>query len=319
MASSKFRIFFASDIHGSEICFRKFINAADFYKAQILILGGDITGKFLAPIFEKGGAYEASFMNEKHLFNSADELEKFMQKLRDQGFYPYITTAEEWDELCRDEGRMLSVFNEVMRESVERWIRLAESRLKGKSVKCYMMPGNDDSYAIDDVLSSSDVILNVNEKVIEVDEGVQMISLGYANMTPWRCPRDLQEEELEKKIDELVSMAEKGSDLIFNIHVPPYDSGIDSAPELDEHMRPKLGPGGQVMLAPVGSKAVRKAIEVYQPILSLHGHVHEARGFAKIGRSLCLNPGSEYLEGILRGVLVQVDNRKVRDFIFTSG
>ncbi|MEM4719063.1 MAG: hypothetical protein QW330_03300, partial [Nitrososphaerota archaeon] len=131
MASSKFRIFFASDIHGSEICFRKFINAADFYKAQILILGGDITGKFLAPIFEKGGAYEASFMNEKHLFNSADELEKFMQKLRDQGFYPYITTAEEWDELCRDEGRMLSVFNEVMRESVERWIRLAESGLKG--------------------------------------------------------------------------------------------------------------------------------------------------------------------------------------------
>lgn len=319
MASSKFRIFFASDIHGSEICFRKFINAADFYKAQILILGGDITGKFLVPIFEKSGAYEVSFMNEKQVFNNSGELEKFVQKLRDQGFYPYITTPEEWDDLCSDEAKMGSVFNEIMRESIERWVRLAESKLRGKNVKCYVMPGNDDSYAIDEVLNSSDVILNVNEKVVEVGDGIQIISLGYANITPWNCPRDLPEEELEKKINALIREVEKGADLIFNIHVPPYNSGIDSAPELDEHMRPKLGPGGQVMLAPVGSKAVRKAIEAHQPILSLHGHVHEARGFAKIGRSLCLNPGSEYLEGILRGALIQIDNKKVRDFIFTSG
>ncbi len=319
MAPSKFRIFFVSDIHGSEICFRKFINAADFYKAQILILGGDMTGKFLVPIFERGGAYEARFMNERHVINNTDELEKFMQMLRDQGYYPYVTTAEGWSDLCGNDARMSSVFTEVMRESVERWIRLAESRLKGKDVRCYVIPGNDDSHVIDEVLDSSDVVLNVNEKVIYIDEGVQMISLGYANMTPWNCPRDLTEEELEKKISELMRKIEEGSSLIFNIHVPPYDSGIDLAPELDENMRPKLGPGGQVILMPVGSKAVREAIEAYQPILSLHGHVHEAKGFAKIGRSLCLNPGSEYLEGILRGVLVQVDNKKVRDFIFTSG
>jgi len=319
MAPSKFRIFFASDIHGSEICFRKFINAADFYKAQVLILGGDITGKFLVPIFERGGSYEASFMGEKHVFNNTDELEKFMQKLRDQGYYPYITTPEEWSGLCSDESSMSSVFNEVMKESVERWIRLAESRLRGKDVKCYMIPGNDDSYVIDEVLDSSDIVLNVNEKVVDVGERVQMISLGYANMTPWNCPRDLPEEELEKKISELIERADKGSDLIFNIHVPPYNSGIDLAPELDENMRPKLGPGGQVMLIPVGSIAVRRAIETYQPILGLHGHVHEAKGFAKIGRSLCLNPGSEYLEGILRGVLIQIDKGRVRDFIFTSG
>jgi Icc-related predicted phosphoesterase len=319
MASSKFRIFFASDIHGSEICFRKFINAADFYKAQVLILGGDITGKFLVPIFERGGSYEASFMGEKHAFNSADELEKFMQKLRDQGYYLYITTPEEWSDLCSNESGMSLVFNEVMKESVERWISLAESRLRGKDVKCYVIPGNDDSYVIDEVLNSSDIVLNVNEKVVDVGEGVQMISLGYANMTPWNCPRDLPEEELEKKISELIEKADKGSDLIFNIHVPPYNSGIDLAPELDENMRPKLGPGGQVMLIPVGSIAVRRAIEAYQPILGLHGHVHEAKGFAKMGRSLCLNPGSEYLEGILRGVLIQIDKGRVRDFIFTSG
>lgn len=317
--SSKLRIFFASDIHGSEICFKKFINAADFYKAQVLILGGDITGKFLVPVFDKGGSYEASFMGERYILESADKLEKFMQMLRDQGYYPYVTTPEEWDDIRRDESRMNEVFDEVMKESIERWIRLAESKLKGKNVKFYVMPGNDDSYAIDEVLNSSDVILNVNEKVVDIDEGIQMISLGYANMTPWKCPRDLPEEELAKKINELIEKTDRGSSLIFNIHVPPYNSGIDMAPELDENMRPKLGPGGQVVLAPVGSVAVRKAIEIHQPFLSLHGHVHEARGFAKIGRSLCINPGSEYLEGILRGALIQIEKGKVKDFIFTSG
>ena len=319
MTSSKFRIFFASDLHGSEVCFRKFINAADFYKAEILILGGDITGKFLVPIFEDNGVYEVKFMNEKHSFDSQDKLKKFTQKVRDFGYYPYITTRDEWDDLCRDKEKMDRVFTELMKESVGRWIKLAESRLRGKNVKCYIMPGNDDSYAIDEVLNTSSFVINPNEKVLEIKEGIQMIGLGYANITPWRCPRDISEEELEEKISDLMNKLNENSEVIFNVHVPPYDSGIDSAPELDENMRPKLGPGGQVMITPVGSTAVRKAIESYQPMLSLHGHVHEARGFVKIGKTLCLNPGSEYLEGILRGVLIQIDKGKVRDFIFTSG
>ena len=319
MTPSKFRIFFAADLHGSELCFRKFINAADFYKADVLILGGDITGKFLVPIFEKSGIYEAKFLNEEHSFDSRDKLEEFMQRVRDLGYYPYLTTREEWDDLSRDKSKMDEVFVEVMKESVRRWIDLAESRLRGKNVKCYIMPGNDDSYAIDEVLSSSDVVVNPNEKIVDVADGIQMLSLGYANITPWKCPRDIPEEKIEEKIEALMKEVNEGSDLIFNIHVPPYDSGIDSAPELDENMRPKLGPGGQVMLIPAGSKAVRKAIEKYQPMLSLHGHIHEAKGFTKIGKTLCLNPGSEYLEGILRGVLVQIDKRKVKDFILTSG
>ena len=319
MPTSKLRIFFASDIHGSEICFKKFINAAEFYKAQAIILGGDITGKFIIPIFDVGGRYQAKFANEEYQLDNENELERFMQKVRDSGYYPYLTTREEWEDMVQDKSKMDELFTNLMKESVERWIKFAESKLEGKDVKCYIMPGNDDSYTIDEVLNSSETIINPNEKVVELAEGYQMISLGYSNITPWKCPRDVPEEELEKKIEELMNDVSSKSHLIFNIHVPPYDSGIDSAPELDENMRPKLGPGGQIMVAPAGSKAVRKAIEKYQPLLSLHGHIHEAKGFAKIGRTLCLNPGSEYQEGILRGVLVQLDKGKVKDFIFISG
>jgi len=319
MPAPKLRIFFASDIHGSEVCFKKFINAAEFYKAQVIILGGDITGKFIVPIFDVGGEYQAKFANEEYRLDSGEALEKFVQKIRDSGYYPYLTTKEEWSDMIQDKSRMDDLFTNLMKESVERWIKLAESKLRDKNVKCYIMPGNDDSYAIDEILDSSEIVVNPNEKIVELAEGLQMLSLGYSNITPWKCPRDLPEEELGEKIEKLISEVDEAANLIFNIHVPPYDSGIDSAPELDENMRPRLGPGGQIMMIPAGSKVVRKAIEKYQPLLSLHGHIHEAKGFAKIGKTLCLNPGSEYQEGILRGVLVQLDKGKVKDFIFTSG
>ena len=314
----KLRIFFASDVHGSEVCFKKFINAAEFYKADVLIMGGDLTGKFIIPIFKIGSGYQAKFAGEEYSLKE-QELGKFLQRVRDSGYYPYLTTKEEWDDLVNDESKMNALFIELMKESVRRWIEYAESKLRGKGVKCYIMPGNDDNPAIDEILNSSDIIENPHEKVVEIADGLKMLSLGYSNITPWKCPRDIPEEELEKKIEKLMSEVGEGGELIYNIHVPPYASGIDEAPELDENMRPKLGPGGQVMVSPVGSKAVRRAIEKYQPMMGLHGHIHEAKGFAKIGRTICFNPGSEYQEGILRGVLIQIDKGRVRDFIFTSG
>ncbi|RLG00865.1 MAG: metallophosphoesterase [Candidatus Wolframiiraptor sp.] len=319
MRASKLRIFFASDLHGSEVCFKKFINAAEFYKANVIILGGDLTGKFIVPIFEvEGGRYRAKFANEDYSLTNAT-LEKFMQKVRDSGCYPYLTTKEEWEDLVSEESKMNSLFIDLMKDSIKRWVEYAETKLRGKEIQCYIMPGNDDHYAIDEILNASEIIKNPHEKVVNITDNLKMISLGYSNLTPWRCPRDITEEELEQKIEGLMRRIGDVDELIFNIHVPPYGSGIDSAPELDENMRPKLGPGGQIMMTPAGSIAVRKAIEKYQPLIGLHGHIHEAKGFAKIGRTLCFNPGSEYQEGILRGVLIQIDKGKVRDFIFTSG
>ena len=319
MPNTKLRIFFVSDIHGSDVCFKKFINSVDIYKCDVIILGGDITGKFIVPVFEVGNHYRLKIGSDERLITSREELEKHLQKIRDSGSYPYITNKEEWENLMSDRTKMDEIFNILVQESVERWIEYAENKLSGKNVKCFVMPGNDDSYVIDPIINSSSVVVNPNEKVVQLSDFIEMISLGYSNITPWRCPRDISEEEIESKITALMSKVNNNHEVVFNIHVPPYDSNIDYAPELDDKMRPKVGPGGQLMLVPVGSKAVRKSIETYKPLLSLHGHVHEAKGFSRIGKTLCFNPGSEYHEGILRGVLIQLDKNKVRDFIFTSG
>ncbi|HKM50396.1 MAG TPA: hypothetical protein VJZ75_04375, partial [Candidatus Bathyarchaeia archaeon] len=58
-----FRIFFASDIHASDIAFRKFLNAGNYYRADALLYGGDITGKALIFIEkDRDGNYQADFL-----------------------------------------------------------------------------------------------------------------------------------------------------------------------------------------------------------------------------------------------------------------
>ncbi|MEM3033639.1 MAG: metallophosphoesterase, partial [Nitrososphaerota archaeon] len=251
--------------------------------------------------------------------SSRDKLEKYIYRIKASGSYPFITSKEEWQNLISEKEKMDEIFNNIVIESIKEWIEFAERKLAGKNVKCLVMPGNDDSYAIDPILDASAIVINPNEKVIDLADRLEVISLGYSNVTPWMCPRDIPEEEIESKMASLVSKVDADAEVIYNIHVPPFDSGIDYAPELDDNMRPKVGPGGQLLMAPVGSRAVRKYIESYQPLLGLHGHVHEGRGFSRIGRTLCFNPGSEYHDGILRGVLIQLDKNKVKDYIFTAG
>jgi len=103
---------------------------------------------------------------------------------------------------------------------------------------------------------------------------------------------------------------------IFNIHVPPYKSGLDEAPELDKDLRPVLA--GQ-SLKPVGSTALRKAIEEAKPLLGLHGHIHEGRGATRIGKTLCINPGSMYEQGTLLGAIVALGKNKIENYVLTSG
>jgi len=146
-----------------------------------------------------------------------------------------------------------------------------------------------------------------------------MISCGYSNMTPWNCPRDFPEEELNKKISEMTAQVEEMEKCIFNLHCPPFNTMLDQAPKLDKDLNPSVQPGGGLEMAPVGSTAVREAIQKHQPLLGLHGHIHESKGTFKIGRTLCMNPGSEYAERILRGLLLDIDGNRVKDFMFTSG
>lgn len=314
------RIFFATDIHGSERCFKKFIKAGEFYKADVLILGGDISGKRLIPLIEDNGIWTTIFSGSSYSASSNEELEDVEKKVRAAGFYPYRTNKQEVEELNSNPEKLKQLFEELMLESMKRWMKLAEERLKGSEVKCFVSAGNCDIYAIDPILGSSDIVFHSDEKIVMIDELNVMLSIGKSNMTPWECPRDVSEDELAKHIEELASQVNDMKRCIFNIHVPPFGTGIDEAPELDENLKPKLAPGGGTISVPVGSKAVREAIEKYQPRLALHGHIHESKGYFQIGKTKCFNPGSEYNEGILRGLIVDIGVKKgIKDFIFTSG
>ncbi|MBS7644644.1 MAG: metallophosphoesterase [Candidatus Bathyarchaeia archaeon] len=314
------RVFYATDIHGSDVCFRKFLNTTKVYGAEVLVLGGDITGKTITPIIHESSIYRCQLLGEEIVVHGGEELEKLKRRVRDLGSYPYVTSHEGFHVILEDHKSKRKLFEDLIVESIREWIKLADEKLRSiRNVECYISPGNDDIHSIDEILNESERVINPNERVLEILGGYEMLSLGYANKTPWNCPRDLSEDELSRRLSELGSKVMRPETTIFNIHVPPYGSGLDEAPELDEDLRPRLEPGGRFKMVPVGSKAVRDAITVLQPLLGLHGHVHESKGFARVGRTLCLNPGSEYQEGVLRGVLLQLDGKKVKDFIFTSG
>ena len=313
------RIFFVSDLHGSEKCFRKFINAAKFYKADTLILGGDITGKVLVPIVQKNdGTFSVSLFG-KETTVTRESLGDHQKMLRDAGQYYFIATEAQMAELTADKTKVEKIFSECMLSVLSGWVSLANERLRGTEVKCYISPGNDDRFEIDGVLKDDGpTVINPENRVVEIGD-YEMITLGFANPTPWKSPREVPDDELGEMIESLAGQLEDPSRSIFNLHVPPQGTEIDRAPAVDEEFRYVRQGVGAVKMVSAGSAAVRSSIEKHQPLVGLHGHIHESKGFVKIGRTLCLNPGSEYSDGILRGALLNLEGARVKEFLLTSG
>jgi len=313
------RLLFASDFHGSDACFRKFIRAGLMYEAQALLVGGDVTGKAIVPLKHKGGdVYEGYLFGHKYVASTNKELVELKRLIANVGFYPLELEPEEAQELESNPQKIDEIFHKLMIETIAKWMDLAEEHLAPKGIKLYFLPGNDDSYIIDEIIETSAFVINPDERRVWLDDNYEIIGLSYSNMTPWNCPRDISEEELAAKIEQLVSLLDHPENAIFLFHAPPYDSGLDVCPELDENLQIKYA-GGQVLMKPVGSTAVREAIERVQPLLGLHGHIHEAAGFRKIGRTLCVNAGSEYAEGILRAVIINLEKDRVKGYMPISG
>lgn len=297
------KLFFATDIHGSERLFRKFLNAAKVYGVPILVLGGDITGKALVPCILQGGKHTCQLMGKEYSASTQSELDELFRLINYNGFYPRVMDLEEVHRLEDDPEYHAWVFLDTVLTSVRSWLDLAGEKLKGTNVTCYMMPGNDDPPQVAEVLSASGVVINVDEQCVQLDEYHEMISLGYSNPTPWDTERELEEDQLLEKMEALAPCVKNVQNLVVNFHAPPYDSRLDTAPKLKEDFQLQTQMG-QPILIPVGSKSVRTFIEKYQPLLGLHGHVHESDGMSRIGRTLCINPGSAYSDGMLCGAIV---------------
>jgi Icc-related predicted phosphoesterase len=312
------RIFFATDVHGSEVCWRKFLNSGKHYNADVIILGGDMTGKALVPIIDDGGGrWHATLLENRETLVGEERVAEFEQAVIRRGYYPFRVDPDELRALSEDEPRWHAVFEEHMLATVQRWMELADERLAGTSIRCIVCPGNDDQLEVDEVVARANTVELGEGRVLEID-GYQMVSSGWANRTPWDTYREEDEPQLAQRIGRMVEQLTNPSErTIFSLHCPPYGTGLDDAPELTAEM--DLKDAGHAV-KPVGSTAVRDAIERFQPALSLHGHIHEARGTKRLGRTLCVNPGSSYEQGQLLGVVIDIDGgKKVKKFLLTSG
>ncbi len=311
------RIFFATDIHGSEVCWRKFLNAGKFHKADVLVMGGDMTGKAMVPITGSGDRWRVNLRDQETEINGENELVAMEKRIADRGYYPIRLSPDQMTEWQADQALVDARFKAEMLDQVGRWMALADERLAGTGIKCVVSPANDDIFELDPIIAAAKLVELGESNTIQLD-GFTMVSTGWANPTPWNTFRELPEDQLRQRIDGLLADVPDRKRAIFNFHAPPYGSNLDNAPKLDAEM--KYVSGGQA-LVPVGSHAIRDAILEYGPVLSLHGHIHEGRGAVKLGRTLAVNPGSIYEDGILQAAIVDLDSKKgeVKRYLLING
>jgi Icc-related predicted phosphoesterase len=312
------RLFFATDVHGSEICWKKFLNAGKFYKVDVLVLGGDMTGKALVPIARQpDGKYKATLLQQEFILDNEEQVRDMERRVGSRGYYPFRTTPEQLAEFAAEPAKVDAFFHGQMANTLQKWMALADERLEGTSLKCYVCPGNDDSSDSDEIILRARHVRLAESQVVDLGDGFSMVSTGYSNITPWKTYRELPEPELAAKIEAIIPAGADMRRMVFNFHCPPYGSNLDEAPQIDENLNVKEA--GRA-LVPVGSKAVRDAILRHQPLLSLHGHIHEAKGTARLGKTLSINAGSLYEQGVLQGVVVDLDPKKgIRSYTLTTG
>ena len=311
------RIFFATDVHGSEVCWRKFLNAGTFHKADVLVMGGDMTGKAMVPIVANGSGWDVTIQDQHHALATETELAAMEKRISDRGYYPVRLSRDEVDAWASEPTLVDARFKAEILRTVERWIALADERLGSSSIRCIVSPANDDMFEVDPIIAAGRHVELGEANTIDL-EGFSLVSTGWANTTPWHTFRELPDPELRVRIDELVGKVPDPHRAIFNFHAPPYGSNLDNAPKLDSEM--KYVAGGQALI-PVGSHAVRAAILAYAPPLSLHGHIHEGKGAVKLGSTLAVNPGSSYEDGVLQAAIVDLDMKKgvVKRYLLING
>ena len=311
------KTFFAVDVHGSTAVWRKWINVVNMYKVDLLILAGDLTGKAVVPIFDKNGMYEATVLGKKYVAKNQDELQKLKNMIENMAYYYAVMTANEANGIAKDSKKVDELFKNAMIERLKKWLNLLLEKVDTKNVITIVMPGNDDEQYIDETIKGygDRNIIYPLDKTVPLPHDLELVSHEFVNPTPWKTPREADEDKLYKIVEEKIkrSNVKNYSKTIFNFHCPPFNTNLDLAPKLDKNMK-IIYIGGKPMMIHVGSTSIRKLIEKYQPLLGLHGHIHESYANDKIGNSVVLNPGSEYTEGILRGFFIEFDSEGLKNY-----
>jgi Icc-related predicted phosphoesterase len=312
------RIIQAADFHGSTAAWRKFMAAAKQHNAQHAIVSGDLTGKAIVPIIHTNGRYEGYLFGNKVVAETQVELDAFRQRIENVGFYDHVSELDEARALETDAAALHELFVQKMNTRLASWLEFASEYLQPLGIPLWVIPGNDDDQSVDPILNAAQYARNVDHQVVEIDEDHELVSMGDTSMTPWECPRDYPEEHMVIAVRDLVEQIKRPAGAIFNFHCPPFNTKIDQAPSLKENLEIEFE-AGQVIMTSAGSPAIRRAVEEVQPLLSLHGHIHEARGVQKLGRTVALNPGSEYAEGVMKAAIVNLEPERVKGYMLISG
>jgi uncharacterized protein len=318
-ADSEVKIFFASDLHGSNVCFKKFINGAQFYGADVLVLGGDLTGKAVIPIAEQA---DGSFIGFQHgesvKIRDECELDEFVKRQGNMGFYPTVMSESEYQRLKADAGAQVTLFKKLVLERVREWANIAAQKLKGTDIPLVALPGNDDFREVDEILAQAPHFDFHEMEVCKFKGGYQMLYCGGSTPTPWDTEREYTEEQYVSRFAELLPQVADMSRCIFNVHVPPFGTALDRCPKLDENLQVVYEMGLPVQTH-AGCQTLLEVIKEHQPLLGLHGHVHEGRAKINIGKTICINPGSVYPEGILQGAMITLRGPEVAQASLSQG
>ena len=306
------KLFFSVDVHGANSVWRKWLKIPEFHGVDALLLCGDLTGKSLVPVIDQGdGTYRAFYFGKNWSLGAGSEVDEMEKRINDAGAYALRCDRDRVSELQDNPSQVEELMMKMIRERIAEWMEMLIDQVDLSAVDVIVMPGNDDDWEIDDVIKSfSDRGVRwCLDGPVDV-LGIPMISLDYVNPTPWDTPREDSEKGMAKRIKRLVKQLDDPGGSIFNLHAPPFGTMLDLAPELDANKKP-VTIAGQVNFVHVGSKAVTEAIEKYQPMMGLHGHIHESYGHDSIGKTPVINPGSEYGEGILRGYIIEIEGGRV--------
>jgi Icc-related predicted phosphoesterase len=283
-------------------------------------LGSGFTSKDLIPIIhQKDGTYSLDFQDNHIVLKKLEEVSNLEKLISDAGRCPVRIDQNQYDELRTDAAQLSGWTSEtldrLMAERLGMWMDFADMKLANSDIDCYVCPGDDDNFIVDEVIRESKSVSNIDGKVLKIDGGYELLGSGWS-ITRRKAFRGCSEEDLSIKLTEIIDKLNNPASSIFAFHCPPLSSGLDDALDLETHPNQKLC--GKIT-KPLGSVAVRKAIEKYQPLLGLHGHVHESRKATSIGRTLCINPGSIYEEGTLQGAVIDLDGERIRSYYMTSG
>lgn len=304
------RLYFVTDLHGSSKCYRKFLNAGPVYGADVMVLGGDLAGKAIQSIVRgSNGTWHCTFIGTNYEVADGPDLEALEKLIADHGYYPYRAEPGELEAL-QAKGEMDALFLQLMKERLTGWLALADERLRPLKKPLYFMLGNDDPIELRALLDTAPWGTHDEGKVLWIDDDHELMSWGYSNITPWHSHREQTEEQLAAALEEMAVHLTHPERSVVNVHVPPYDTQLDDAPVLDANFQVQQSVG-QVKFAPAGSTAVREFLVARQPLLGLHGHIHEAAGIRRLGRTIAINPGSDYSTGALNGALVTLERGKV--------